>query len=216
MTPESIERLNKYVETHTSPQPDYLTKIERQANLHLLNGRMCSGHVQGRLLKMLTSMIRPKQVLELGTFAGFSALCIAEALSEDAHLHTIEIDDELEEFILQNFELSPYADRITLHIGAAEEVMRGFTPESFDLIFLDADKRRYVEDLNIVLPLLKRGGYIIADNTLWDGHVIEESKARDPQTAGIKAFNDMVVSRTDLETVIIPLRDGLTLIRKTK
>lgn len=216
MTPESIEKLNKYVEDHTSGQPEYLTQIEREANIHLLNGRMCSGHIQGRLLKMLTGMICPKQVLELGTFAGFSALCIAEALEDDAHLHTIEIDDELEEFILQNLNASPYADRITLHIGAAEDVMKKFSPESFDLIFLDADKRRYVEDLNLALPLLKPGGYIIADNTLWDGHVIEESKARDPQTAGIKAFNDLVVSHPRLETVIIPLRDGLTLIRKTK
>ena len=161
-------------------------------------------------------MIRPKNVLELGTFAGFSALCIAEALEEDAHIHTIEIVDELEEFIQQNFNASPLADRITLHIGAAEDVMKEFSNESFDLIFLDADKRRYVEDLNLALPLLKQGGYIIADNTLWDGHVVEESKARDPQTAGIKAFNDLIVKRADLETVIIPLRDGLTLIRKTK
>ena len=216
MSPELIDKLNKYVEDHTSPQPSYLTEIERQANLHLLNGRMCSGHIQGRLLKMLTCMIRPKNVLELGTFAGFSALCSAEALEEDAHIHTIEIDDELEEFIQQNFNASPLADRITLHIGAAEDVMKEFSNESFDLIFLDADKRRYVEDLNLALPLLKQGGYIIADNTLWDGHVVEESKARDPQTAGIKAFNDLIVKRADLETVIIPLRDGLTLIRKTK
>ena len=216
MSPELIEKLNKYVEEHTSAHPEYLDKIERQANLHLLNGRMCSGHLQGRLLKMLTNMIRPKRVLELGTFAGFSALCIAEALEEDAHLHTIEIDDELEDFILQNFRNSPYNEKITLHIGSAETVMTEFSPEFFDMIFLDADKRRYVEDFNLAYPLLKPGGYMIADNTLWDGHVVEENKARDPQTAGIKAFNDLIMTYPDLEIVIIPLRDGLTLIRKTK
>lgn len=212
MNPDLI----KYVEDHTGAQPNYLSAIERQANLHLLNGRMCSGHVQGRLLKMFTSMIKPSNVLELGTFVGFSALCIAEALDPGARLHTIEIDDELEDIILGNFRSSPYADRIILHIGAAEEVLKEFKHESFDLIFLDADKRRYVEDFDLALPLLRPGGYIIADNTLWDGHVVNPAKAKDPQTAGIMEFNDMIASRTDIECVIIPLRDGLTLIRKTK
>lgn len=212
MTPE----LTKYIEEHVSEQPQYLYDIEREANLHLLNGRMCSGKIQGRLLKMLTSMIKPKRVLELGTFAGFSALCIAEALDDDARLDTIEIDDELEDFILTNFRKSPYANKISLHIGAAEEVMKNLEPESYDMIFLDADKRRYCEDFEVALPLLKKGGYIIADNTLWAGHVVNPEKARDPQTAGIKAFNDMIASRTDIESVIIPIRDGLTIIKRLR
>lgn len=208
--------LTTYIESHTSPQPDYLTQIERDANLHLINGRMCSGLPQGRLLKMLTSMIKPERVLELGTFAGFSALCIAEALSENAHVDTIEIDDELEDYILSNFSKTPYAEKITLHIGDAETIMEKMQPGSYDLIFMDADKRRYTEDFNLALPLLRKGGYIIADNTLWSGHVVDPAKSKDPQTAGIKAFNDMLMQRDDIETVLIPLRDGLTLIRKIK
>lgn len=210
MTPE----LTQYIEEHISPQPECLYNIEREANLHLLNGRMCSGKIQGRLLYMLTHMIRPKRVLELGTFAGFSTICIAEALEPGACIETIEIDDELEDFILENFRKSPFADKITLHIGSAESVMKNMDPESFDMIFLDADKRRYCEDFMLALPLLKEGGYIIADNTLWAGHVVNPDKAKDPQTAGIMAFNDMIARRDDIENVIIPIRDGVTLIRK--
>lgn len=207
--------IREYVERHSSPQPEYLDRIERETNLRLVNGRMCSGHLQGRLLKMLVSMIKPDRVLELGTFSGFSALCIAEALGPDATLDTIEIDDELEDFIRDNLASSPCGSKVQLHIGSAEELLPGWQPDSFDLIFIDADKRRYCKDFELCLPLLKKGGYIIADNTLWDGHVVDPSKSRDPQTRGIMEFNEMLRSRTDLETVIIPLRDGLTLIRKT-
>ncbi len=204
----------QYVENHISPQPDYLTHIERQTNLRLLNGRMCSGLLQGRLLKMLVSMIRPKRVLELGTFSGFSALCIAEALEPEATIDTIEIDDELEDFIRQNLSLSSCGEKVNLHIGKAEEIMKQWGANTFDLIFIDADKRRYILDFDLALPLLRNGGYILADNTLWDGHVIDPAKDNDPQTRGIKEFNDMICKRQDIEAVILPLRDGLTLIRK--
>ncbi len=210
MTPE----LTQYVEDHTSPQPEYLDAIERQTNLRLLNGRMCSGLIQGRLLKMLTAMIRPTRVLELGTFSGFSALSIAEALAEDATIDTIEIDDELEDFIRHSLSLAPCGNKVRLHIGSAENVMKQWPSETFDLIFIDADKRRYCQDFDLCLPLLRRGGFILADNTLWDGHVTDPAKDRDPQTRGIKEFNDMVLNRTDIETVILPIRDGLSLIRK--
>lgn len=210
MTPE----LTQYVEGHTSPQPEYLDVIERQTNLRLLNGRMCSGLIQGRLLKMLTAMIRPTRVLELGTFSGFSALSIAEALEEDATIDTIEIDDELEDFIRHSLSLAPCGNKVRLHIGSAEDVMKQWSSETFDLIFIDADKRRYCQDFDLCLPLLRRGGFILADNTLWDGHVTDPAKDRDPQTRGIKEFNDMVLNRTDIETVILPIRDGLSLIRK--
>lgn len=203
-----------YVESHISPQPGYLDMIERQTNLHLVNGRMCSGHLQGRLLKMLVSMANPKRVLEIGTFSGFSALCIAEALGPGATLDTIEIDDELEDFIRLNLASSPCGEKVNLHIGCAEEIMRQWNPDTFDLIFIDADKRRYMEDFILCLPLLKKGGYILADNTLWGGHVTDPAKARDPQTQGIIRFNDMLRERTDIETVILPIRDGLTIIRK--
>lgn len=210
MTPE----LNQYVERHTSPQPAYLDTIERQTNLRLLNGRMCSGLIQGRLLKMLTAMIRPTRVLELGTFSGFSALSIAEALEEDTTIDTIEIDDELEDFIRHSLSLAPCGNKVRLHIGSAEDVVKQWTNETFDLIFIDADKRRYCQDFDLCLPLLRKGGFILADNTLWDGHVTDPAKDRDPQTRGIKEFNDMVRNRTDIETVILPIRDGLSLIRK--
>lgn len=206
--------LEEYIEQHASPQPDYLDHLERQSNLHLINGRMCSGRFQGRLLKLITSMIRPQRVLELGTFSGFSALCMAEGLPEGATIDTIEIDDEMEDFILANFANSPYADRINLHIGAAEQLVGQWKPQTFDLIFLDADKRRYVEDLNLVFPLLRPGGFILADNTLWDGHVVDPARANDPQTRGILEFNQAVASHPDLESVILPLRDGLSIIRR--
>lgn len=210
MTPE----LNQYVESHTSPQPAYLDTIERQTNLRLLNGRMCSGLIQGRLLKMLTAMIRPTRVLELGTFSGFSALSIAEALEEGATIDTIEIDDELEDFIRNSLSLAPCGNKVRLHIGCAEDVVKQWSDETFDLIFIDADKRRYCQDFDLCLPLLRKGGFILADNTLWDGHVTDPAKDRDPQTRGIKEFNDMVRNRTDIESVILPIRDGLSLIRK--
>lgn len=208
------QELYDYVIDHTSPQPDYLSELERRTNIHLINGRMCSGLLQGRLLKMLVSMIRPKRVLELGTFSGFSSLCIAEALEDGATLDTIEIDDELEDFIRHSLASASCGDKIRLHIGSAEEIIPQLNHEAFDLVFLDADKRRYCEDFNLVLPLLRPGGFIIADNTLWDGHVIDPAKAGDPQTRGIREFNDMIRSRGDVEAVILPMRDGLTLIRK--
>lgn len=206
--------LYDYAEEHSTSQPSYLHELERRTNIHLINGRMCSGLLQGRLLKMLVSMIRPKRVLELGTFSGFSSLCIAEALDDDATIDTIEIDDELEDFIRNSFALAPCGSKIRLHLGRAEELLKDWEPNTFDLAFLDADKRRYCEDFELVLPLVKPGGFIFADNTLWDGHVTEPDKANDPQTRGIREFNDMIRRRPDVEAVLLPLRDGLTLIRK--
>ena len=205
--------LDEYIEAHVDREPDYLYKIDRLTNLRLLNGRMCSGHLQGRLLKMLTSMIAPQRVLELGTFSGYSALCIAEALSDDARLDTIEVDDELEDFIRENLPASPHGYKICLHIGDATEIMTQWHKAEFDLIFIDADKRHYDDYYIAALPLLRPGGYIIADNTLWDGHVTEENP-KSAQTLGIMRFNDMVAADANVEKVIIPLRDGLTIIRK--
>jgi predicted O-methyltransferase YrrM len=205
--------LREYVESHIDPQPDYLVQLERMTNLHLHNGRMCSGHLQGRLLKMLVGMISPMRVLELGTFSGYSALCIAEALKPSAAIDTIEADDELEDFIRTAIERSPFPERVRLHIGPALEVMKQWEDGTFDLAFIDADKREYKAYYEAVLPLLRPGGYIIADNTLWDGHVIEADKMRDPQTRGIREFNDYIAADPRVEKVIIPLRDGLTIAR---
>jgi len=210
MTPE----LRKYIEDHIDAEPEHLYRLERATNIHLINGRMCSGHLQGRLLKMLVTMINPSRVLELGTFSGYSALCIAEALREDAEIHTVEADDELEDFIRRAIAASPHGHKVTLHIADALEFVQGLEMESFDLIFIDADKRQYADYYETCLRLLRPGGYIIADNTLWDGHVVEADHLNDRQTAGIRRFNDIVAADTRVEKVIVPLRDGLTIIRK--
>lgn len=209
MTPE----LENYIEGHISPEPEYLKRIDRKTNLYRLNGRMCSGHIQGRLLKMLTSMIKPKKVIELGTFTGYSALSIAEALEDDAVVHTIEADDELEEEILTNIYEAEAEKKVKLHIGDALQVMEKWGNDYFDLAVIDADKRQYPQYFSRLMQLVKPGGYIIADNTLWDGHVIESCK-HSSQTQGIITFNDMVVNTEGVEVAMIPVRDGLTLIRK--
>lgn len=205
--------LEYYIEAHIDPEPEELRRIDRATNLRLLNGRMCSGHIQGRLLKMLVRMIRPRRVLELGTFSGYSALCMAEALEPGASLHTVEVDDELEDFIRANLASTPAGESITLHIGDAMETMRGWDDDAFDLIFIDADKRAYADYYGEALRLLRPGGFIIADNTLWDGHVMEGCR-HSSQTEGIIRFNDLVASDPRVEKAIVPLRDGLTLIRK--
>ena len=206
------EKIDEYIVQHIDRESDYMHSLWRATQLHLLYGRMASGHIQGRLLKMLVTMIRPKMVLELGTYSGYSGLCIAEGREEGAHLHTVEINDEQEDFTLPWFQRSPYADKITMHIGDAMDIVPrlGLT---FDMAFIDADKRRYVEYYEMVLHHLAPGGYILADNTLWDGHVVEEN-VHDAQTLGIMAFNDLVASDERVEKVILPLRDGLTIIRK--
>ena len=206
------EKIDEYIVQHIDRESDYMHSLWRATQLHLLYGRMASGHIQGRLLKMLVTMIRPKMVLELGTYSGYSGLCIAEGLEEGAHLHTVEINDEQEDFTLPWFQRSPYADKITMHIGDAMDIVPhlGLT---FDMAFIDADKRRYVEYYEMVLHHLAPGGYILADNTLWDGHVVEEN-VHDAQTLGIMAFNDLVAADERVEKVILPLRDGLTIIRQ--
>lgn len=209
MTPE----LEKYIGCHIDPEPPELLRIDRSSNLRLLNGRMCSGHIQGRLLKMLVRMAAPMRVLELGTFSGYSALCLAEGLPEGGSVDTIEADDELEEVIRANLSSSPAGAKVRLHIGDALEVMKRWDHSTFDMIFIDADKRAYPAYYEAALPLLREGGFIIADNTLWDGHVVEEGR-HSPQTAGVVRFNDIVAADPRVEKAMIPLRDGLTVVRK--
>ena len=205
--------LDEYISKHSDVEPEYLAKINRATHVKLINPRMCSGHLQGRVLSMFCHMIQPNRILELGTFTGYSALCIAEALPEGGVLHTIECDDELEDFILQNFAGSEYADKIQLHIGDALTEIEKLN-ETFDLVFIDADKREYLDYYEAVLPKLRRGGYILADNTLWDGKVLKMVEPNDKQTIEIMHFNDFVATDPRVEKVILPLRDGLTLIRK--
>lgn len=210
MTPE----LDDYILTHISPEPPHLAALYRHTFLTHLYPRMCSGHLQGRLLSMLVSMIRPRRVLELGTYTGYSALCLAETLAPDAHLHTVEIDDEMEDELLNLFATSPAGDRITLHIGDALAVIPTID-EDWDLVYIDANKRDYTGYLELLLPRLRPGAFIIADNTLWDGKVADTVTNHDAQTLALDAFNTYVASHPRLQTVILPIRDGLTLIRVT-
>lgn len=207
------EDIEKYVLAHSEPEGDYLYRLYRATNIHTIHGRMASGHLQGRMLKMLVRMIRPKNILEVGTFSGYSAICMAEGLDEGGKVWTFEINDEMEDFTRPWIENSPVADKIDFRIGDAniEAPKLGIT---FDLAFVDGDKRTYVETYEMVLRLLRPGGYIIADNTLWDGHVTDPAYDHDHQTQGIRQFNDHVAADNRVEQVIVPLRDGLTLIRK--
>ena len=213
--------LSEYIEQHSSPESPVLQQITRSTHLEVINPRMLSGHVQGRVLSMISQMIQPKRILELGTFTGYSALCLAEGLTEDGKLITIEHNDEMEDSIRRNLALSPLGEKIELVIGDAKEELRRLDERReakgtvlFDLAFIDADKKEYSDYLDLVLPLMRPGGWILADNTLWDGHIIDPAYDKDKQTLALRAFNDKVAADNRLEKVILPLRDGLTIIRK--
>lgn len=204
-------QLEQYIASHISPEPDMLSRLYRHTHLHRLYPRMCSGHVQGRMLKMLTRMIAPQRILELGTFTGYSALCMAEGMPDTARLHTVEIEDEWEDEIRSLFLSSPWGDRMYLHIGDALDILPQID-EKWDLVFIDANKRHYLRYYEMVLPLLNPSGYIIADNTLWDGKVVQDPIPSDAQTRGILEFNDFVASDPRVEVSILPIRDGMTII----
>ena len=205
--------LEQYVLSHTEPEGDYLYRLWRATNIRTIHGRMVSGHLQGRLLKMFVQMIQPKNILEVGTFSGYSAICMAEGLGSDGTVWTFEINDEMEDFTRPWVENSPVADRIRFIIGDAniEAPKLGIT---FDMAFIDGDKRTYVETYETILPLLRPGGFLLADNTLWDGHVTDTAYDHDHQTQGIRRFNDHITADSRVEQIILPLRDGLTIIRK--
>ena len=194
--------LTTYITNHIDPEGDYLYRLYRATNLHTLHGRMASGHLQGRLLKMFVQMTQAKRVLEVGTFSGYSAICLAEGLPDDGILYTFEINDEQEDFTRPWIEGSAVANKIRFTIGDAitEAPRLGIT---FDLVFIE-----------MALSVLRQGGFIVADNTLWDGHVFDSAYDKDQQTLGIRRFNDLVAPDPRVEKVILPLRDGLTLIRK--
>lgn len=211
-----MQQLDDYTVNHSDPEDEYLYRLYRATNIHTIHGRMQSGHLQGRLLKMLVLMQRPKYILEVGTFSGYSAICMAEGLSESgvtgSKLFTFEINDEMEDFARSWIEGSAVSPWIDFRIGDAcvEAPRLGVT---FDMTFVDGDKRRYVETYEAILPLMNPGGIILADNTLWDGHVIDPAYDHDHQTLGIRAFNDHVRDDKRVEKVIVPVRDGLTIIR---
>ena len=206
--------IDAYMAAHSDAEPAWLAAIARETHVRTINPRMLSGHFAGRILKMLVRMVRPQRVLEIGTFTGYSALCLAEGLPADGHVDTIEIDDELEDFIRENIRQSPYAERITLHIGDALSIIPQLDG-MFDFVFIDADKRAYRDYYELVLPKVPAGGFILADNTLWDGKVLlPNPPTGDHQTIEIKKFNDFVAQDERVEKVILPLRDGLTLMMK--
>lgn len=204
---------HEYILNHIDKEPELLQKINRDSHVRFINGRMVSGHLQGRILVMLTRMINPKKILEFGTFTGYSALCFAEGSSENCEIHTLEKNDENEELIQNWFDKSEYTNKLHLHIGDALETIDNLEGP-FDMIFIDADKRQYKEYYEKIFPKVQQGGYILADNTLWNGKILEEIKDNDKQTVAISDFNNYIAKDSRIEKVILPLRDGLTLIRK--
>lgn len=209
-----------YIESHSTPENEVLRFITRDTYCNVLNPRMVSGHIQGRLLAMISRMIQPQRILELGTFTGYSALCLAEGLPEGGMLTTVEHNDELEDTIRRNLALSPFSRKIQFVTSDAKAFLAG-QQQSFDLVFMDADKREYCAYLDLLLAeradgtsLLPVGGWLLADNTLWDGHIIDPAYDRDPQTIALRRFNDQVAADPRLEKVILPLRDGLSIIHR--
>lgn len=207
-----MQDLTQYIEAHTDKEHPYLYRLFRDTNIYLIRSHMASGHVQGVLLRMLVEMIRPKRILEIGTYTGYSALSMASGLEDGAMIDTYEINDEMEDFTRPRIENSPWGDKVRMIIG---DVLKELNDSDirYDLVFIDGNKRQYLEYYDLSLRLLNKGGYIIADNTLWDGHVADLTYNHDPQTIGIRQFNDFVANDPRVEKVILPLRDGLTLIR---
>lgn len=201
----------------SSPQGEALDWLQKQTNIRTNHARMLSGPVQGRFLKMIVEMCGARRVLELGSFTGYSGICLASGLPEDGHLDTLEINDELEDLILEGFSRAGLRERISLHIGDCLETLKRFREEGrepYDLVFIDANKRDYPEYYELVFDLVRPGGWILADNVLWDGKVALDPMPQDRQTLGIDSFNRRVASDPRVESVIIPLRDGLNLIHK--
>jgi len=205
--------LDDYVLTCIDEEPPLLAALNRKAHVDLLRPRMIAGHLQGRILKMFVRMQQSRRILEIGTYTGYATLCLAEGLPENGEIHTCEIDDEMEDFIRNQFEQSNLRDKIHLHIGDALELIPKMEGQ-FDMVFIDADKRDYCRYYELVFDKVKNGGIILADNTLWNGKVLEEPHPNDKQAIGIIHFNKMIAKDDRIEKVILPLRDGLTVIYK--
>jgi predicted O-methyltransferase YrrM len=207
--------LDQYILNHISPEEDYLNELDRETHLKVLRSRMLSGHLQGQILHMISCMIRPKSILEIGTFTGYSALCLAHGLAVGGYLHTIEIDDELETIAQKYFLKSGMGDRIIQHIGDAREIIPTIGKQ-FDLVFIDADKREYPDYYRLVFDFIPVGGFLLADNILWNGKVVEAEAAEEEQTRGILDFNNLIQRDTRVRNVILPVRDGIMLVQKVR
>ena len=210
------EEIYKYIKEHASFPHEALRWVEKQTHIRTNHARMLSGTVQGEFMRLLVQVSGASRILELGTFTGYSAICLASALGEDGHLDTLEVNDELEDLITEGFEKAGLTDRITLHIGDCKETIRRFSQEGkeYDLVYMDANKREYCEYYSLVFDLVRPGGLILADNVLWDGKVCQNPLPQDKQTISIARFNDIVKEDPRVENVILPLRDGLSIIRR--
>ena len=209
-----MDTIENYILSHITPEDDYLHQLYRATNLKLLRPRMASGHIQGSLLRMLTALIKPEYVLEIGTFSGYSTLCIASALNLGSKIITYEINDEQEEFTRPWFENSHYANKIEFIIGDAVKLLPK-SSKTFQMAFIDGNKRDYQTYYELIFPKMSLGSLIIFDNTLWNNRVADSSH-NDAQTQSVRAFNDLVAADRRVESLIIPMRDGLTLLRKIK
>lgn len=222
-----MEQIYKYIEEHATRQSEALNWVVRQTHIRTNHARMLSGALQGQLMRMMVQMTGARRILELGTFTGYSAICLASGLPEDGHLDTLELNDELEDLILEGFERAGLSDRISLHIGDCKQTLCRFREDMglaegseadqsklYDIVYMDANKREYCEYYDLIFDMVRPGGLILADNVLWDGKVCQDPLPQDKQTLGIARFNDLVRDDSRVESVILPLRDGLNVIRK--
>ena len=211
-----MEQIYKYIEDHATTPNEALEWVVKQTHIRTNHARMLSGAIQGQMLRMFVQMINASQILELGTFTGYSAICLASALPENGHLDTLELNDELEDLILEGFERAGVDDKVELHIGDCKETVLRLKEEGkmYDIVYIDANKREYCEYYELVFDMIRPGGLILADNVIWDGKVCQDPLPQDKQTQSIVRFNDMVSADPRVESVIIPLRDGLNVIRK--
>ena len=209
----SNEQIESYCETHSSNESDLLYRLNRETHLKVLNPRMLAGKLQGGFLSMISKMLRPSNILEIGTFTGYSALCLAEGLQPDGELHTIEIDEELEEMITKHFNVSEHKEKLHLHIGNALEIIPKLN-KTWDLVFMDAEKTEYLQYYELVLPHVRNGGFLLIDNVLWNGKVVEPIAENDTNTQAIVEFNRFVQNDARVNNLFLPLRDGLLLIEK--
>ena len=207
------EALDNYAVKHTSAEPDLLARLSRETYLKVLQPRMLSGHYQGRLLSMISKLVKPKRILEIGTYTGYSALCLAEGLEETGELHTIDINEELTEIQRKYFDLSTYREKIFTHLGSAIDLLPGITG-NFDLIFIDADKPNYPAYLDLIIDKLNPGGVLLTDNVLWSGKVIQEVAEDDESTRALLQYNQKLAEDERFETILLPVRDGLSITRK--
>ena len=206
------EELENYVENHSQNEPELLVKLFKETHQKILQPRMLSGHFQGRVLSMLSKIINPTTILEIGTYTGYAALCLAEGLQKDGTLDTIDIKEELVSIQQKYFDLSPWKNQITAHLGDALEIIPSLN-KKFDLVFIDADKENYINYFNIIVPMMNKGGIILSDNVLWSGKVLEELNPKDMSTKILLEYNKIVNEDARVETVLLPIRDGLTVTR---